>query len=136
MDKSPPLCRNLVRRRSVNVLLVSRTWSTVASYLLHEGIGVATVVDGPAAQHEVSTRAYDCILVDREQAGDVMVILQTMRPACDVPILIIATSPTVDERCEVLDAGADDCIAAECGPRELIGRIEATVRRLRRFVEW
>lgn len=45
------------------------------------------------------------------------------------PILILLSSDSEEERLLALECGADDCVQASCGPRELIARVHAVMRR-------
>lgn len=125
----------MVHADPIALLLVSRHSSTTAAYLTHRGIRVTSVSDGRAGQIEASERAYDCIVVDREPLEEALAFLSTMRASSAVPILIVAPTQDVDTRCELLDAGADDCMPVQHGQRELCSRVEVAVRRARRIRE-
>lgn len=123
----------MVHADAIALLLVGRHSSTTADYLTHRGIRVTTVNDGRAAQLEASEHPYDCVVVDRAPFEEALAFVSTMRALSSVPILIVASTQDVDASCELLDAGADDCMPVHHGQRELGSRVEAAVRRSRRF---
>ncbi len=58
--------------------------------------------------------------------------LRHERATADLAIVMIAASAQPAERIAALDAGADDCLARPLNPNELVARIRALRRRLRR----
>jgi DNA-binding response OmpR family regulator len=54
------------------------------------------------------------------------------RAAPSIPIVAIASGDSVDERIGALEAGADDCVSRPFQRAELIARVRAVARRVRR----
>jgi DNA-binding response OmpR family regulator len=48
------------------------------------------------------------------------------------PVVVLIPSDAEEDRLLALENGADDCVSASCGSRELVARIQAVMRRLPR----
>jgi DNA-binding response OmpR family regulator len=107
----------------------------LAPYLTAHGVRVTAVANELAGQLEARSRVYDCVVVDLgPQARDRgVMVTRALRAEHRLPIVLIASGHDVGERIDVLDAGADDCVLASCSERELMSRILASIRRVRRL---
>lgn len=107
----------------------------LALYLTSQGVRVTTVGDQVASQLDGEAHGYDCIVVDlgSRRSSCAVTLTRTLRGQSDVPIVLISAESGVSERVAALDAGADDCVTASCSDRELLSRILASVRRVRRL---
>ena len=75
-------------------------------------------------------RAADLVLLDLELPDiDGLEICRSIRAAGDTAIICLTSSSAELDRVLALQAGADDCVVTTCGPRELVARIQAVLRR-------
>jgi two-component system KDP operon response regulator KdpE len=58
-------------------------------------------------------------------------LTRRLREWTDIPILVLSAVGEEDRKVEALAAGADDYVTKPFGPRELIARLEAVMRRAR-----
>lgn len=96
--------------------------------LRRQGYAVDSVNTGAKAlqAHRIS----DLVLLDLDLPDiDGLEVCRSIRAASDKPIISVSSGDTETDRILALNAGADDCLDAGCGPRELLARIEAVLRR-------
>ncbi|MFJ7423506.1 response regulator transcription factor [Streptomyces uncialis] len=92
--------------------------------------GYAAVSVGTGAAALSSYRSADLVLLDLELSDiDGLEICRAVRDAGPTPVIAFTDRDTELDRVLALQAGADDCVIKSCGPRELIARIEAVLRR-------
>lgn len=98
---------------------------------------VVAVSEGEAAVYEGTREPYDLVLLDlmlpRLDGIEVCRRLRTARPG--LPILILTARGDEEDKVRGLSAGADDYLTKPFGARELLARIEALERRVRRAPE-
>ncbi|MDF9841787.1 MULTISPECIES: response regulator transcription factor [unclassified Paenibacillus] len=103
----------------------------VSSYLAKEGYEVEQVFDGEAAERKVrSGEAYDLVLLDLmlpRRSG--MDVLQSIRAASLVPVLIMSAKDSDVDKALGLGFGADDYITKPFSMIELAARVKAAIRR-------
>jgi two-component system response regulator BaeR len=100
-------------------------------YLQHYGFKAKHLDDGDQAIKEIQTEPPDLVLLDVLLPGsDGITVLQTVRRASRVPIIMVTARVEEVDRLLGLDCGADDYICKPFSPRELISRIQAVLRRL------
>lgn len=124
----------------MNVLLVEDE-SRVADFILRglraEGWTVAHAPDAETALELTIQERFDTIVLDLMLPGlpgqDFCRKLRARRDP--TPILILSALDELDERVEGLRIGADDYMVKPFEFDELIARIEALTRRVKRFVE-
>ena len=122
--------------QEVAVLLINGrdpTAQRLACFLASQGLLVTAVPNIIAGHVEAQSRPYDCVVLDLGDVADAVVVTRDLRAECRSPIVFIASTRNLNERIEVLDAGADDCVAHPVSERELLSRILASVRRARGF---
>jgi DNA-binding response OmpR family regulator len=101
-------------------------------YLEREGHSVTDVGDGPGALAAFDERAADLVILDLMLPGmQGETVLEALRDAGDVPVLITSAKRTDAERIAGLRAGADDYLAKPFNPNELTARVAAILRRTR-----
>jgi DNA-binding response OmpR family regulator len=92
---------------------------------------VALAADGLDAAQLATQEPFDLIVLDlglpRLDGIEVCRRIRTARPL--VPILMLTARGSESEKVAGLDAGADDYLAKPFGPRELLARIAALLRR-------
>ncbi|WP_308222529.1 response regulator transcription factor [Kitasatospora sp. A2-31] len=96
--------------------------------LQRQGYTVSSVDTGAKAL--AAHQSYDMVLLDLDLPDlDGLEVCRLIRRTGDKPIISIATRDTELDRVLALQAGADDCVLASCGIREMLARIEAVLRR-------
>ena len=105
-------------------------------YLEHAGFAVRTATDGPGALGAVASAAPDLVVLDLGLPGlDGMEVTKRLRadPAtAGLPIVILTARDDELDTVLGLELGADDYITKPFSPRELVARVNAVLRRMRR----
>lgn len=101
-------------------------------YLEREGHRVIDAGDGPGALAAFDADRCDLVILDLMLPGmQGETVLEALRDAGDVPVLITSAKRTDAERIAGLRAGADDYLAKPFNPHELTARVAAILRRTR-----
>lgn len=102
----------------------------VRRYLEAEGFDVTEAADGPAALSGLRGSSPDLIVLDVGLPGaDGFGVLQAIRKASDVPVIMLTARAEEIDRVVGLTIGADDYVTKPFSPRELVARIKAVLRR-------
>jgi DNA-binding response OmpR family regulator len=72
---------------------------------------------------------YDSIIVSLPPPEAIQLLKKLRARGISTPILMIDTSGSPQERCNLLEAGADDCLAKPFLLQELVVRVRALLRR-------
>jgi two-component system KDP operon response regulator KdpE len=78
-----------------------------------------------AAMRPPSAAIIDLVLPD----GDGIELTRSLRTWSKMPILVLSAVGEEDEKVRALEAGADDYVTKPFGPRELVARLQAALRR-------
>lgn len=106
--------------------------SLLRLYLERDGHRVTDVGDGSSAIAAFDADGADLVILDLMLPGmQGEAVLEAMRDAGDVPILITSAKRTDAERIAGLRLGADDYLAKPFNPHELTARVAAILRRTR-----
>ena len=98
-----------------------------------EGYEVEWVQDGFLALKNLSEKDYNLVLLDLMLPRfDGIKICKKVRESKDIPILVITARGQIEDKVEVLQAGADDYITKPFSFKELLARIQAVMRRYKR----
>jgi len=101
-------------------------------YLERDGHRVTDVGDGRSALAAFDADGADLVILDLMLPGmQGEVVLEALRDAGDVPVLITSAKRSDAERIAGLRAGADDYLAKPFNPHELTARVAAILRRSR-----
>jgi DNA-binding response OmpR family regulator len=101
-------------------------------YLEREGHRVTDVGNGAAALAAFDTDGADLVILDLMLPGmQGEAVLEAMREAGDVPVLITSAKRSDAERIAGLRLGADDYLGKPFNPHELTARVAAILRRTR-----
>src|SRR6266487_2073364 len=101
-------------------------------YLEREGYQVADAGDGRSAVAAFEADGADLVILDLMLPGlQGEAVLEALREAGDVPILITSAKRSDAERIAGLRLGADDYLAKPFNPHELTARLTAILRRTR-----
>ncbi|MCX7246659.1 MAG: response regulator [Burkholderiales bacterium] len=100
------------------------------TYLGANGFDVQTAGDGVAMRAALATGVPDAIVMDLMLPGeDGLSLTRSLRTQCSVPILMLSARGEEMDRVIGLEVGADDYLAKPFGPRELLARLRALLRR-------
>jgi two-component system OmpR family response regulator len=99
-------------------------------YLEREGHRVTDAGDGTSALAAYDADGADLVILDLMLPGmQGETVLEALRDAGDVPVLITSAKRSDAERIAGLRAGADDYLAKPFNPHELTARVAAILRR-------
>lgn len=102
----------------------------LTGYLASNGFAVRAVGDGTAMRAALSGGFPDAIVLDLMLPGeDGLALTRGIRAQSNVPILILSARGEEVDRVIGLEVGADDYLAKPFGPRELLARLRALLRR-------
>ncbi len=105
----------------------------VELYLRRAGYRVQSVKDGNEALKQIEAHLPDLIVLDVMLPGmDGFSILRWLRDRSDVPVIFITARRDEVERIAGLELGADDYVVKPFSPQELVSRVRAVLRRIRR----
>jgi len=115
------------------ILVIDDDQKTVASirlYLEHGGYEVAVAYDGQQALAEARTKQPDLLILDLmlPQVNG-LDVCRLLRAESEVPIIMLTSRTTEEDKLRGLDLGADDYITKPFSPRELVARVRAVLRR-------
>jgi DNA-binding response OmpR family regulator len=101
----------------------------VKSYLEREGFHVSVAHTGESALSQIK-EGFDLIILDLMLPDiDGETICTSLREFSDVPIIMLTAKSSEDERVKGLGIGADDYVVKPFGPKELVARVKAHLRR-------
>ncbi|MDP1606115.1 MAG: response regulator [Rhodocyclaceae bacterium] len=102
----------------------------LTTYLVANGFVVAAVGDGTAMRAALADGMPDAIVLDLMLPGeDGLALTRRLRAQSTVPILMLSARGEEMDRVIGLEVGADDYLAKPFGPRELLARLRALLRR-------
>lgn len=107
---------------------------TISDLLANEGHFVEAASDGPQGLVRAATETFDLIVLDVMLPGKsgFDVCRELRQRGVDTAILMLTARSQVVDRVVGLRLGADDYLAKPFDPAELIARVEALLRRVRR----
>jgi two-component system, OmpR family, response regulator BaeR len=102
----------------------------LVDYLRNEGFEASSVVDGQLALQQIEAAVPALIILDLMLPSlDGISVCRAVRKFSDVPILMLTARVDEVDRLLGLDTGADDYVCKPFGPREVMARVRALVRR-------
>jgi two-component system, OmpR family, response regulator len=102
----------------------------VAEFMQREGFEVECVGDGKAMDAALQRIRPDLLILDLMLPGeDGLSICRRLRADDNIPILMLTAKSDEIDRVVGLEMGADDYLAKPFGPRELLARVRAVLRR-------
>jgi two-component system, OmpR family, alkaline phosphatase synthesis response regulator PhoP len=107
---------------------------TLTDLLAAEGYDVYSETNGLAGLDRALRERFDLILLDVMLPGkNGFEVCQELRQnACDTAILMLTAKTQVADKVEGLKLGADDYLAKPFDPSELLARVEALLRRVKK----
>jgi DNA-binding response OmpR family regulator len=116
------------------VLLIDddkRLHELLTTYLEQNGFVVVGAPDGQRGLAALDIEPFDVVLLDVMMPGlDGLEVCRRIRKKSRVPILMLTAKGDETDRVVGLELGADDYIAKPFGPRELVARLRAVLRRV------
>ncbi len=105
----------------------------VGMYLQREGFRTTFAYDGAVALAMLDQTTPDLIVLDLMLPSlDGWQICRSVRASSDVPIVMLTAKGEEAERVLGLTLGADDYVVKPFSPRELVERVKAVLRRVKR----
>ena len=102
----------------------------VVNYLETSGYTLVTAGDGSEMRAQLQAHMIDLIVLDLMLPGeDGLTLLKWLREHRGPPVIIISARGDEVDRVVGLEMGADDYLAKPFGPRELLARVRAVLRR-------
>lgn len=102
----------------------------LVDYLGGNGLRVEAAGDGEAMRRSMARHWPDVLVLDLMLPGeDGLTLARELRRHSDVPILMLSARGEEIDRVVGLEVGADDYLAKPFGPRELLARLRALLRR-------
>jgi DNA-binding response OmpR family regulator len=103
----------------------------VRDYLDQAGMRAIEAYDGPSALDAFRSHRPDLIIIDLGLPGmDGLDVIRQVRAGSDVPIIILSARSEETDRVVGLELGADDYVVKPFGPKELVARVRALLRRV------
>lgn len=104
--------------------------SLLKEYLVEEGFEVLTTDDGRTAIEIATSNSIDIVVLDIMMPRmNGIEVLQRIRRASSVPVLMLTAKGDDADRIAGLNLGADDYVPKPCSPGELAARLRAILRR-------
>jgi len=104
--------------RALKVVLRDAGFDTLPAYTAAEALDVASLRPPDAA-------IIDLVLPD----GSGIEVCRSLRAWTEMPIIVLSAVGEEDQKVRALEAGADDYVTKPFGPRELVARLRAVLRR-------
>ena len=102
----------------------------LTTYLSANGFAVEAVGDGLAMRAALASGLPDAVVLDLMLPGeDGLALTRVIRTQSSLPILMLSARGEEMDRVIGLEVGADDYLAKPFGPRELLARLRALLRR-------
>lgn len=107
---------------------------TVSDLLMNEGYDVDSAMDGEAGLLKATTEQYDLIILDvmMPKRNGLDVCRDLRQRGYDTAILMLTAKTQVHDRVVGLKLGADDYLNKPFDPSELLARVEALLRRVKK----
>jgi two-component system KDP operon response regulator KdpE len=98
--------------------------------LREAGFEAVPVATGEEALDRAAIRPPDAAIVDLVLPDlDGIEVCRRLREWSQMPIIVLSAVGDEDEKVHALEAGADDYVTKPFGPRELVARLQAALRR-------
>ena len=104
-----------------------------SQYLTQQGFVVHCVQDGETMREWLEDHPVDLIILDLMLPGEHgLSIARRLKTEGDTPIIIVSAQGDDVDRIVGLEIGADDYLSKPFNPRELLARVRAVLRRVKR----
>jgi two-component system response regulator ResD len=103
------------------------------AYLQKEGFTVDEAGNGYEALERINSNSYHTVVMDLMMPGmDGLELVRQLRKASDVPVIMLTARGDEIDRILGLELGADDYLVKPFSPRELVARVKAILRRVKK----
>jgi two-component system, OmpR family, response regulator len=103
----------------------------LGEYLGGQGYAVDLAANAADARSKLLGGRYALVICDIMMPGeDGLSLTRHIRDVCGLPVILLTARSEETERVIGLEIGADDYVAKPFGPRELVARIRAVLRRV------
>ena len=108
----------------------TRLRSLLRKYLSDSGFRVTTAANAGEARAQLANLSFDLIILDVMMPGESgLTFVESLRPKCQVPVLLLTAMGAPEDRVKGFETGADDYLHKPFEPRELVLRIKSILRR-------
>jgi two-component system OmpR family response regulator len=118
---------------ALHVLLIdddARLSSMLSEYFAQHDVQVVHAQDGRAGLAKLEQGGFDLVLLDLTMPGmDGLEVCRRIRDKSRIPIVMLTARGDETDRVVGLELGADDYMPKPFGPRELLARMRAVLRR-------
>ena len=98
--------------------------------LREAGFDVIATATGEEALDAAAVRPPDAAIIDLVLPGiDGIEVTRQLREWSPMPVLVLSAVGEEDQKVRALESGADDYVTKPFGPRELVARLQAALRR-------
>jgi two-component system, OmpR family, KDP operon response regulator KdpE len=104
--------------RALRVILRDAGFEALPASTAEEALDLAAV-------HRPDAAIIDLVLPD----GSGIEVCRRLREWSDIPVIVLSAVGEEDAKVQALAAGADDYVTKPFGPRELVARLQASLRR-------
>jgi two-component system, OmpR family, KDP operon response regulator KdpE len=104
--------------RALRVILRDAGYQALPASTVEEALDLAAV-------HHPEAAIVDVVLPD----GDGIELCRRLREWSEIPVIVLSAVGDEDAKVRALAAGADDYVTKPFGPRELVARLQANLRR-------
>lgn len=103
----------------------------IANSLKRKGFAIDLAYEGERGSFLARTNSYDLIITDYvlPKLDGLSLIEEVRRDGVNIPILMLSVRHSLEDKVQVLGAGADDYLTKPFINEELIARVEALLRR-------
>ena len=107
---------------------------TLSDLLAAEGYEVASAMDGPGGLAKAASGQFDLVILDLMLPGKsgLDVCRELRQKGKDIAILMLTAKTQLTDRVVGLKLGADDYVTKPFEPPELLARVEALLRRVKK----
>jgi len=120
----------LPKRRVLVVEDDAKIAQLLLDYLHSDDFEASSVADGRIALRQIEQSPPSIVILDLMLPGlDGVSVCKAVRRFSDVPILMLTARVDEVDRLLGLDTGADDYVCKPFGPREVVARVRALLRR-------
>lgn len=114
----------------------ARLFELLSQYLVENGFEATHAGNGAVGLSELERNAYEAVLLDIMMPGmDGLEVLRRIRTKNRIPVIMLTAKGDETDRVVGLELGADDYLPKPFGPRELLARLRAVLRRAQGNVE-
>ena len=109
----------------------ARLSELLTEYLTPHDVHVTHAHDGPSGLVRLEQGGFDLVLLDLTMPGmDGLEVCRRIRSRSKIPIVMLTARGDETDRVVGLELGADDYLPKPFGPRELLARMRAVLRRV------